>query len=114
MSEKPFDDEKARIRDLNDFFRASGIGGNILATQGIQELPTTDQAAILAKIRFFNDFTTANDPYGEHDFGSIDHDGHKVFFKIDYYDQDLKNHSENPADPIKTKRVMTIMLACEY
>lgn len=107
-------DEKIRIRDLNDTFRSSGQGGRILMTSGVQALSTIDQSEVFQKIRLFDDFKEANDPYGEHDFGSIEHKGEKIFFKIDYYDRDLKNHSENPADPLKTARVMTVMLACEY
>ena len=34
--------------------------------------------------------------------------------KLDYFDKELKFGSENPADPSKTTRVLTIMLAEEY
>ena len=56
----------------------------------------------------------ANDPYGEHDFGLIEVAGHRVMFKIDYYDLSLCGHSADPADPLMTRRVLTIMLAGEY
>ena len=67
-----------------------------------------------AKIQEFDAFDDANDPYGEHDFGSCEHRGRKVFWKIDYYDKTLESGSENPADPAITTRVLTIMLADEY
>ena len=51
---------------------------------------------------------------GEHDFGSLDVDGETIFFKIDYLAPGGSLHSEDPADPTKTERVMTIMLASEY
>jgi hypothetical protein len=51
---------------------------------------------------------------GEHDFGMIRHGGLKVFWKIDYYDLNLRYGSENPSDPAQTRRVMTILLAEEY
>jgi hypothetical protein len=68
----------------------------------------------MQRVTTFDDFTPDNDPYGEHDFGSFEADGHKVFFKIDYYDKALAYGSENPADPAVTERVLTIMLASEY
>ncbi len=36
--------------------------------------------------------------------------GHAVRFMIDYYDLSLEWGSEDPADPLATTRVMTIML----
>ena len=65
-------------------------------------------------IAVFDDFCHANDPHQEHDFGAFDADGHRVFFKIDYFDESLTYHSPDPADPSVTKRVITIMLAEEY
>jgi hypothetical protein len=50
----------------------------------------------------------------EHDFGSFELAGETFFWKIDYYNNDLVAGSEDPADPSKTTRVLTIMLAEEY
>ena len=55
-----------------------------------------------------------NDPHGEHDFGSFALAGRKFFWKIDAYDADMQFGSEDPTDPEKTTRVLTIMLAEEY
>ena len=62
----------------------------------------------------FDAFDDENDPWGEHDFVSVEHDGQTFFAKIDYYNRDLSGHSEDATDPEKTCRVMTIMLAEEY
>jgi len=62
----------------------------------------------------FTEFTRDNDPHGEHDFGSFHLAGHHVFWKIDYYDERMESGSEDPANPGKTTRVLTIMLAEEY
>jgi hypothetical protein len=54
------------------------------------------------------------DTYGERDFGAFTFRGEKVFFKVDYYDNNLEYGSEDPADASITARVVTIMLASEY
>ena len=40
--------------------------------------------------------------------------GERYFFKIDYYDLTLEFRSDDPADPTKTTRVLTLMRADEY
>lgn len=103
-----------RIAELNDQFRKTFMSGSVLATNGIAGLPEQDQREIFTKVRAFDTFSEDNDPYGEHDFGAIDHKGDKVFWKIDYYDPTITYGSEDPADPTKTRRVLTIMFANEY
>jgi len=100
------------IRELNDQFRTQLRGGRLMMTRGIAG--RTDAQKILGRVVSFNDFSADNDPFGEHDFGAFDHQGEKIFWKIDYYDSDLQHGSENPADPELTTRVLTIMLASEY
>lgn len=107
-------DQSTAIRDLNDAFRQSFVGGAVMLTSGIIALGRVSQDAILAKVRAFDAFSSENDPYGEHDFGSFEHEGQWIMFKIDYYDADLIHGSDNPADPGITKRVLTVMLASDY
>lgn len=102
------------IQRLNDNFRKTFTGGRILVTAGINAMSQDDVAQILSRVRNFNDFTTANDPYGEHDMACFDYKGQRIFWKIDYYDRNLQYLSEDPADVSKTIRVMTIMKASEY
>ena len=102
----------ARIAALNDAARTAFIGCRVVITQGIAAMDDLD--GLYAKVRSFNDFTERNDPYGEHDFGSIEHEGETVFWKFDYYDVDLLMHSPDASDPAVTCRVLTIMLADEY
>ena len=103
-----------KIRDLNDAFRKTGIGGRIMMTIGIRELGEPAINEIITKVRNFTDFSENNDPHGEHDFGSITHDGVKVLWKVDYYDRSLEFGSPDPSDASITTRVMTIMCADEY
>ena len=62
----------------------------------------------------WDDFDEANDPYGEHDFGGMDLFGAELLWKIDYYSPDMFSGSEDPADPLVTHRVLTVLLAEEY
>lgn len=102
------------IKTLNDNFRKTFIGGRVMLTSAIKAKTQDEIAEILEKVRSFDNFTTANDPYGEHDFGSFDYKGQKIFFKIDYYDKNLQYLSEDPADDSKTNRTLTIMLAEDW
>jgi hypothetical protein len=104
-----------RIASLNDRFRTSFIGGDIVITPGISALDDAQRILVLGAVQSFSRFCEDNDPYGERDFGSIDLPGlEKVFWKIDYYDPSLEFGSEDPANPLVTRRVLTIMLASEY
>ncbi len=103
-----------KIRQLNDILRKTFIGGQVMLTTGIRAKSAEDQAEILQKVRLFNEFTKANDPYGEHDFGRFTHNDESIMFKIDYYNKIYDRMSDNPADPIITNRVLTIMTSEEY
>jgi len=109
------DSNTKKIAELNDLCRtAMGVAGRLVQTAGISALPMQDQSAIREKVETFATFTPDNDPYGERDFGAFDHNGHKIFWKIDYYDTTLTKGSEDPSDPKQTVRVLTILLASEY
>lgn len=108
------DEESQKIAALNDAFRLSGQGGQIVTTQSVAALPIEDRQAIFKKIQLFDDFNEASDPHGEHDFGAIEHNDTKFLWKIDYYDKNLQYGSEDPADPEQTTRVMTVMFPHEY
>ena len=102
------------IRALNDELRQNLTIGTALITAGIAALGAEAVARIVKTIAVYDDFCHANDPHEEHDFGSFEVDGHRIFFKIDYYDKALSFHSSDPADPSVTERVIMIMLAEEY
>lgn len=97
-----------KIAALNDKFRKETP--TFTLTVGVQAL--SDQASIVSAVEGYDTFSEDNDPYGEHDFGSFTFDGHKIFWKIDYYDQALERW-EDPLSP-QCRRVITVMLASEY
>lgn len=103
-----------KIRALNDAFRTTMTGGRVMLTAGVDALPSDVKAMAIRRVATFSEFTADNDPHGEHDFGSYDLAGRKFFWKIDYYDAAMEFGSEDPANPTKTTRVLTIMLASEY
>ncbi len=103
-----------RIRELNDAFRTSFSGGRVMLTVGVDSLPSDVKVMVLRSVATFSAFTPDNDPRGEHDFGSFEVGGRKLFWKIDYYDRALEFGSDDPTDPEKTTRVLTLMLAEEY
>ena len=104
----------SRIRDLNDAFRRTFIGGRVMITCGVDALPDLIKAKALQLVTVFDQFGEDNDPYGEHDFGSFELADQKFFWKIDYYDPRCEFGSEDPSDSTRTTRVLTLMLASEY
>jgi len=103
-----------RVRLLNDQLRRDLTGGRAVMTPGIAALGSEAVNRLVQTIAVFDDFCSANDPHGEHDFGAFEFDGTPVMFKIDYYDKSLNYHSPNAADPAVTERIITIMRADEY
>jgi hypothetical protein len=109
-----------QIRVLNDAFRTHPFIGaaltedELVITPGVADHGNDFIDRAVKMVRQFSNFTGDNDPHGEHDFGSFELDGTELFWKIDYYDRDLKYGSPDPADPAVTRRVLTILLAEEY
>jgi hypothetical protein len=104
----------AEIQRLNEQFRTTFRGGQILFTASVAALPDPDKATALQTVAEFKDFNEENDPHQERDYGSFNQSGREIWFKIDYYDLKLEGRSEDPADPLKTKRIMTVGLAMDW
>lgn len=111
---RPDDQRTLRVRQLNDELRKTMTGGQIMITPGIEALGLMSVTSILRAVREHDQFSAANDPHGEHDFGALTCLGHRIFWKIDCYDYQLEFASPDPANPHITVRVLTIMLASEY
>ncbi|MEP5633934.1 MAG: DUF3768 domain-containing protein [Tateyamaria sp.] len=108
-----------KIAQQNDAFRRgdSSISGQRFITSGVNELlkrleiPPEELAQAVTD---FSDFTEDNDPHSEHDFDAFEFHRHECFWKIDLYNQDYSQGSDDPSDLAKTRRVLTIMLAEEW
>lgn len=105
---------KEKVKDLNDNFRNSFVGGRVVMTSSVSALPDEDISRIIGIVSQFDEFTEENDPYGEHDFGAFTYKGKRYYWKIDYYDNSLSYHSPDKSDASVTVRVLTIMSAMEY
>ena len=100
----------AKIATLNDAARRNVM--IYMTSAGVISLEPSIVGDIYTAVYNYKRFTEDNDLHGEHDFGSFKIHGHKIFWKIDYYDQQLK-YGSDPLDP-NCRRVVTIMLAEEY
>ena len=84
-------------------------------TLDLEYIKKMKKEEVMEKVKTFKDFTTDNDPHGEHDFGSFTLRENKFFWKIDYYNKDNPDMgSEDPSNTKITLRILTIMLAKEY
>src|SRR6266576_3692533 len=88
-----------------------GVAGRLVQTSGIVRYPSTINRRSARKWK--PSFTPDNDPHGEGDFRAFEHNGKRIFWKIDYYDSTMMKGSEDPSDPGRTVRILTIMFASE-
>ena len=102
------------IARLNDQLRKTGTGGTVMVTQGVLAITGYNSAELAEALAAYNAFDADNDPHGERDFGDLTLWGEDLFWKLDYYSPDLRYGSDDPADPEKTKRVLTVMLTSEW
>lgn len=102
------------IARLNDELRKTGTGGTIVITQTVRRITGFDPGSLAEALANYDGFDADNDPHGERDFGDLTLWGHDLLFKIDYYDPDLTFGSDDPADPERTRRVLTVMCAADW
>jgi hypothetical protein len=105
-------------RELNDRLRIHGSDpeiGRVTLSAMVMSLQPDKFFELLDKVREYDDFSK-DDPYNEHDFGSIDIDGETYVWKIDYYDTMYDGGVDHTQvnNSHKCKRLMTIMHIGEY
>ena len=105
-----------KIAHLNDKARKGLLPGStkVLLTREVTALPEDVLERLVAAVKTFDAFSEDNDPYGEHDFGAVELESERYFWKIDYYDRSLRFGAEDPSDISETVRVLTLMHASEY
>lgn len=86
--------------ERNDQFRRTFTGGQVVLTRAVAALPHETIAALVTRVRTFDAFIEANDPFGERDTGAIEYERECYFWKIDAH--------SGPAG-----LVLTLMLASE-
>jgi len=98
----------AKIARKNDLCRTTFLLCRVVMKEGVALSP--DREEVLSAVRSFSSkqFTLGNDPHGEHDFGEVDVNGTRYFWKFDYYDDSYEYFQEDG------NRVLTIMRADEY
>ena len=111
----------ARIRALNDALRTSRdpfealiMNGTLVVTEAVALCGEPFVSHAVAAVRTFAAFDGDNDPWQEHDMAFLEVDGERIFFKVDYYDPELRYLSADPSNPEITRRVLTIGLASDY
>ncbi|MDD2487457.1 MAG: DUF3768 domain-containing protein [Candidatus Gracilibacteria bacterium] len=102
------------IKELNDKHRENIPNSKTLITKGVKDLGEEMVYKIIQEVKYYTDFRKGNDPYGEHDFGSLKIGGNQIYWKIDYYDTDYNFGSEDASNAKITGRLLTIMNSNEY
>ena len=110
-----------KIAALNDELRKDPTNRErdfMTMTSGVAALGPEFWLRVVGKIASLEpkDFDQCNDPYGERNFNAFDVDGHRLYFKIDYYQKGTNNTAgaETPENPETTDYLLTVMLREEY
>lgn len=90
------------------------LEGKLVCTAAVAEKGILFVDTCRRAVGFFSDFSEDDDPDGRHDFGSIRIGETKVWWKIDAYDRSYGYGSEDPSDPARTARVLTILFPSDW
>ena len=101
------------IARLNDQLRKSGEGGTVVITRNVRGLEGLNAPELATALANYDGFDEDNNPHGERDMGHFVLFDTDLYFKIDYFDQDLKFCSDDPADASITHRILTIMIKAD-
>ncbi|MDJ0517197.1 MAG: DUF3768 domain-containing protein [Trichodesmium sp. MO_231.B1] len=106
--------KETTIAKLNDRFRNGDKSlGEYRMSRQVLALPRKKQKELFKEIQDFSDFTSENDPKGQHEMGRVTMDGVEYIWKIDYLDTSMIMLSDAPEDINKTTRVLLVIRADE-
>lgn len=100
-------DRRAKIITLNDEFRTTFRGGRVQMTPGVYDLEPRIRGRALSVLACYSKF----DADSEHDWGVFIFAGFAFEWRIEYRQKDGVGVSEDPTDPDKTLRVLTLWAA---
>jgi hypothetical protein len=81
-----------QLATKNDLFRSTfkqSASDKIVMTRSVAHSDNLEE--IKSEVRKFKIFEEGDDPYGEHDFGSLDLKNTNYYWKIDYYDKNFES-----------------------
>jgi hypothetical protein len=99
------------VAELNDLLRSSldERFGAVILSQGVASKHLALQISVREAVRAYGDFTSDNDPNGEHDFGEFELNEERYCWKID-----CEGESADLSGRHRKGRRLTIMFADEY
>ena len=116
--------DAVRIAAQNDAFRrrmgsivagafhpgGADLRGRVFATAAVAARGRPFVLACLRAVAGVTVFPPEDDPDGLRDFGAVEVEGTRVWWKVDLYSDDrLEWGSERPDDPARTYRVLTLL-----
>ncbi|WP_299654270.1 DUF3768 domain-containing protein [uncultured Jannaschia sp.] len=118
--------DHARIAEQNDAFRRhvclggpwpedmQPLAGRLDITDNVLVRGQLFTNTCLRTTGFHNSFPKDADPNGIHAFGVFRICDVEVWWKLDCYDQAYERGADDPADPSRTARVLTILLPLDW
>jgi hypothetical protein len=97
-------DRRATIIALNDQLRTTFKGGRVQMTPSVYDLDDRLRGRALSVLARYDSFHADS----EHDWGTFIFAGYSFEWRIDYRGADGTGLSPDPADPVRTLRVLTL------
>lgn len=102
----------SRISRSNDAFRrGESQNGMILVSPDVSSRGNDFVEAAINAIGHFNKFDHFNDPHGEHDFGQVKIGETVLSWRIEYLDNELRQHSRDATSDNQTVRLLLVATA---